>query len=235
MAEWTGRKRTLNSLEYDDPPPANAAPSDRAAAPEAPGAIASPQIPGQTPDRPSVPGYERGELPPPASTLRPLTEYGSAQRMLRLFTPPPGTELVPSDWEQGPASFEELRKLDPALNTPERPLRGYGLGLGRQALALAAAMPEALAAETAAELAATAEPAGIVAPVETAAQGDVPMGAIAGDGTVNCPPEFPVKGNAQSMIDHAPESRVYGQTIPEFCFATAEAAEAAGFRATRQH
>ena len=70
-------------------------------------------------------------LPPLASNRRPLTEYGSAQRLLGLFTPAPGTELQASDWEQGPSSTEELRKADPALLTPIRPLGGVGLGIGR--------------------------------------------------------------------------------------------------------
>lgn len=58
-------------------------------------------------------------------------------------------------------------------------------------------------------------------------------GSVPGDGTHNCPPGFPIKANAQSQIYHLPESRSYDQTIPELCFATAEGAEAAGFRASR--
>ena len=62
---------------------------------------------------------------------------------------------------------------------------------------------------------------------------DVPLGAIAGDGTAICPPEFPIKGNAQSRIFHAPGQVSYPPTIAEFCFASPEAAEAAGFRQSR--
>ena len=58
-------------------------------------------------------------------------------------------------------------------------------------------------------------------------------GSVPGDGTHHCPPGFPIKANAQSQIYHLPESSSYHQTIPEFCFATAEGAEAAGFRASR--
>ena len=82
-------------------------------------------------------------LPPLASNRRPLSEYGTAQRLLRLFTPAPGEELQASDWEQGPSAMEELRKADPALLTPIRPLGGIGLGIGRTAPAIA---PEALEA-----------------------------------------------------------------------------------------
>jgi hypothetical protein len=167
-------------------------------------------------------------------TRRPLTEYDTAQRLLGLFTPPPGATLTAADWEQGPSSGEELRKANPALLTPERPLSGYGLGLGRSAPALAA-----VAVEEIAELAPAAEAPPAVPP---AAQGltaaattpgatpEPPAGAVHGTGTADCPPGFPIKGNAQSLIYHTPESRVYEQTIPEFCFSTAEAAEAAGFR-----
>jgi hypothetical protein len=59
-----------------------------------------------------------------------------------------------------------------------------------------------------------------------------PTGAVEGDGTTDCPPDYPVKGNADSGIYHEPSSRSYSQTIPEYCFATAGAAEAAGFVAS---
>ena len=60
-----------------------------------------------------------------------------------------------------------------------------------------------------------------------------PFGAIAGDGSSSCPPEYPIKGNAQSMIYHEPGQVSYPPTVPEFCFASAEAAEAAGYRQSR--
>lgn len=62
---------------------------------------------------------------------------------------------------------------------------------------------------------------------------EVPLGAIAGDGTPNCPPNFPIKGNATSKIYHEPGQVSYPPTVAEFCFASAEAAEAAGFRQSR--
>ena len=45
------------------------------------------------------------------------------------------------------------------------------------------------------------------------------------------PDGFPVKGNANSRKYHTPESPYYDATIAEVWFATAEAAEAAGFDA----
>jgi len=62
---------------------------------------------------------------------------------------------------------------------------------------------------------------------------DAPAGAVAGDGTAICPPRFPVKGNLSSKIYHLPGQVMYPQTVPEFCFASAEVAEAAGYRPSR--
>ena len=44
------------------------------------------------------------------------------------------------------------------------------------------------------------------------------------------PDGFPVKGNADSMLYHTPESPFYGRTKAEVWFTTADAAEAAGFQ-----
>lgn len=237
MAEWTGRKRTLNSIMPVGQPPVDAASDHLPPPPSAPGATDSPQLPGATPDTPNLPGKPRGSQRPLGSNRRPLTEYGSAQRFLRLFTPEPGADLEASDWEQGPAAFEEMRKADPAQLTPFRPLEGYGLGIGRAAVAIAPAESEAISG---ADEPLPAVPSVVEAPAAppvapaasiTAAPGDVPAGAVRADASAVCPPEFPVKGNAQSKIFHTTESRVYEQTIPEFCFSSAEAAEAAGFRA----
>ncbi|MCA9877896.1 MAG: hypothetical protein KC442_08940, partial [Thermomicrobiales bacterium] len=132
MAEWTGRKRTLNSVVPVGNPPVDAA-SDHLPPPPAPGAEHSPQRPGETPDTPSLIGKPRGSSQPLASVPRPLTEYGTAQRRLGMYAFPAGVEVKPEDWEQGPSSQEEARKANPALGTPKRPLAGYGLGLGRAA------------------------------------------------------------------------------------------------------
>jgi hypothetical protein len=240
MAEWTGIRRTLNSIGPREIPPVEPVIDHSPPAPPAPGATSSPQMPGETPDDPDLPGRRRGVLPPLPSNRRPLTEYGTAQRLLRLFTPPPGADLAASDWEQGPTTFEERRKADPALLTPFRPLEGYGLGIGRRAPAIAAAEEfEAIAGAdepvpappTVAHPAEAAPPvAAVVDAPPPMALTDIPAGAVLGDGTANCPPAYPVKGNAQSKIFHTAASRVYEQTIPEICFATPQDAEAAGFR-----
>lgn len=67
----------------------------------------------------------------------------------------------------------------------------------------------------------------------TDAETDVPEGAVRGDGTGECPDDYPIKGNATSKLYHSPGSPSYKRTVPEFCFATTEAAEAAGFNPTK--
>jgi large subunit ribosomal protein L22 len=66
---------------------------------------------------------------------------------------------------------------------------------------------------------------------ETAAVADAPYGEgshapLPGDAM---PEGFEIKGNADSMKYHLPGTRYYAATIAEVWFATAEAAEAAGF------
>jgi hypothetical protein len=144
MAEWTGQKRTLNSIPSEDDPPLDDTSVHVPKTPQAPAATTSPQLPGMTPDQPDLPGRPRGSLPPLVSNRRPLSEYGTAQRLLGMFTPAPGEQLQPSDWEQGPAAMAELRKADPALLTPIRPLGGHGLGIGRSTPAIAREALEAI-------------------------------------------------------------------------------------------
>jgi len=43
------------------------------------------------------------------------------------------------------------------------------------------------------------------------------------------PEGFPIKGNADSMLYHTPDSPHYEQTVPEIWFATEDDAEAAGY------
>ena len=60
-----------------------------------------------------------------------------------------------------------------------------------------------------------------------------PFGAVRGDRTITCPDGYPIKANAQSRIYHEPGQVSYPQTVAEFCFASGEAAEAAGYRRSR--
>ncbi|MDQ3657631.1 MAG: hypothetical protein M3457_21460 [Chloroflexota bacterium] len=103
----------------------------RSNAPLAPGANRSPQVPGQVPDRSSVPSH--GELPvdlPTGEVRRPIAEYGSAQRIMGVYEASDGNENDPARFEQTTVSYEELRKADPSLRTPVRPTLGYALAEG---------------------------------------------------------------------------------------------------------
>jgi hypothetical protein len=54
------------------------------------------------------------------------------------------------------------------------------------------------------------------------------------NGAHECPPAYPIKGNSKSHIYHLPGGGSYNATIPNMCFATEEAAQAAGYRATKR-
>lgn len=69
--------------------------------------------------------------------------------------------------------------------------------------------------------------------LDAEAAADAPFGAVPGDGSAVCPPDYPIKGNQQSLIYHEPGQTSYAATIPEFCFASGEAAVAAGYRQSR--
>jgi hypothetical protein len=48
-----------------------------------------------------------------------------------------------------------------------------------------------------------------------------------------CPPEFPVKGNANSFIYHTPQGLFYTRTKAEVCFTSEHAAQQHGYRSSR--
>lgn len=119
MAEWSGprhrRRGTPEALAADEHSPD---------VPEAPGAVASPQLPGQVPDRSSIAGQFSTRVTPSPNPRRPLTEYQTAQRIMGVFRAEPGKEREPARFEQATASFEEIRKADPAQWPPGRPVAG---------------------------------------------------------------------------------------------------------------
>jgi hypothetical protein len=73
----------------------------------------------------------------------------------------------------------------------------------------------------------------VAAAIAAADAGGVPPGAVRGDGSRECPPVYPIKGNQSAMVYHVPGSPTYQSTIAELCFSSVESAEAAGFRATK--
>ncbi|MEY2443672.1 MAG: large subunit ribosomal protein [Ilumatobacteraceae bacterium] len=54
-------------------------------------------------------------------------------------------------------------------------------------------------------------------------------GSVKAAGEEEAPEGYEIKGNASSMLYHVPGSAFYNRTVPEYWFASAEAAEAAGF------
>ncbi|MGC4107798.1 MAG: hypothetical protein QM753_15865 [Thermomicrobiales bacterium] len=109
--------------------------------PPAPGASASPQVPGQVPDRSSL--WGRGQLPvPPVSgeIQRPRSERRTSQGILGVYTAHDGNDEDPARFEQATVAYEEVRKAQPYLRTPLRPAPGYALADGTRA-----ASPEILA------------------------------------------------------------------------------------------
>ncbi len=48
-----------------------------------------------------------------------------------------------------------------------------------------------------------------------------------------CPDGYPIKANDNSMIFHVPGGRFYDRTVPERCYADADAATADGYRAAK--
>lgn len=63
--------------------------------------------------------------------------------------------------------------------------------------------------------------------------GAVPDGAVAGDGSITCAEGYPVKANPASGIYHLPGQVGYDRLAAGLCFASAELAEGAGYRASR--
>jgi hypothetical protein len=97
--------------------------SVRPISPPAPGASVSPQRPGMTPDRSTIPGKFGTSVPRAATKRRPLTQYGTAEEIMQVFKRRPEEQIASTDFEQANASFEELRKANPAQIPPVRPAR----------------------------------------------------------------------------------------------------------------
>ena len=65
---------------------------------------------------------------------------------------------------------------------------------------------------------------------EAAPAAELPAGAVVGNADGSAPEGYEIKGNADSGLYHVPGSAFYNRTVAEFYFASAEAAEAAGFQ-----
>ncbi len=99
---------------------------------------------------------------------------------------------------------------------------------------IAEASPSGIDYEEPMHEASNAKPSPSATSDESGTNVDAPVGAVAGDGSATCPPGYPIKGNASSMIYHAPGRASYNGTVPEWCFATEEDALNAGYRAPKR-
>lgn len=139
MAEWTGRKQRRQSATDPEASHRNQERNETPQGPEAPGAISSPQLPGEVPDRSTVPGQFATRVPRATSVQRPLTEEGTAQAIMNVYAASLETAMDPARFEQATASYEEMRKANPAQLPPTRPGPGYAL---RQGDAMASELQE---------------------------------------------------------------------------------------------
>lgn len=57
--------------------------------------------------------------------------------------------------------------------------------------------------------------------------------SVPGDGTATARDGYPIKGNGRSGIYHVPGGFAYDRTVASICFRSVEAAQAAGFRASK--
>jgi hypothetical protein len=82
----------------------------------------------------------------------------------------------------------------------------------------------------------SAQPAPTAAPSQPATppQPAQQAGSVAPADEWNCPASHPFKGNRNSMIYHPPGGRYYNKTKPEECFASADDAVNAGYRAPKR-
>jgi hypothetical protein len=81
----------------------------------------------------------------------------------------------------------------------------------------------------------TTRPETVITPMSEEVEIDDPVEQwLPQNGEHDCPEAFPIKGNATSKIYHLPTGASYSATIPNICFATEEAAQAAGFHAAKR-
>lgn len=104
-----------------------------------------------------------------------------------------------------------------------------GVGLEQKTAQIEEMTADLAAARREADLAAarrTAEADAALAAVQAAAAHG---GAVPGDGTAECPEDYPIKGSIPSNVYHEPGQLAYSRVVAEVCFQSATAAEAAGF------
>jgi ribosomal protein S6 len=196
--------------------------------------------------------YAAAQAASAAAEVEAADAYAAAQAQSAAVAVEPETEPETAEATSAiePVSAEEARDevLEAASAAVETTTRLAAEEVQTDALTAEAEALEATGAELAiepveavaerveleAEAAAALEKTEAAVAAETAeADADLPAGAVRGDGSGECPDDYPIKGNATSKLYHSPGSPSYKRTAPEFCFASTEAAEAAGFKPTK--
>ncbi len=125
------------------------------------------------------------------------------------------TKIGPRKGDNAPMAVIELVK-ESVEDSRKAKARGAGKSAAKPAAKKAPAKVEEVVAEPVVE-------------ADAAVAEDVPSygeGSYVGE---NAPEGYDIKGNADSMKFHTPDSQWYDQTVAEVWFNSAEAAEAAGF------
>ena len=137
------------------------------------------------------------------------------------------TKTLPRKGDNAPMAVIELVSQKTVTDEAERARRVAA----SKASAAPAAAAEAPVDE--AEVAETEAPQAVAEVEESASTENAPYGEGSHaplDDPAEAPAGFEVKGNADSMLYHVPGSAHYASTVAEVWFASAEAAEAAGFQ-----
>jgi large subunit ribosomal protein L17 len=144
------------------------------------------------------------------------------------------TKIGPRKGDNAPMAVIELVEALTAKAETIQEAEAATKKTAKKAPAKKAAAKKSAATEEPAEPAAADTEAPDVDVEESTSTEEAPYGegshAALEDGSM--PDGFPVKGNANSMKYHTPESPAYQRTTAEVWFASPEAAEAAGFEAT---
>lgn len=138
------------------------------------------------------------------------------------------TKTMPRKGDNAPMAVIELVSAKTVTDEANRARRASA---SQQSAAAAEPKPADDSADTSSAEAEEAAEAAADATAEAAS--DAPYGAGSHAPLADpqeAPEGFPIKGNADSMLYHVPESSHYARTVAEVWFATPDDAEAAGFR-----
>ncbi len=144
-------------------------------------------------------------------------------------TAPPPTVAPPTATAIPPTAIRIPATAPRLVNTPAPTVAAASIALPTTPPATVTPMPTTPQSGQAGGLPpiVTLPPGTLVPPAVTTASAGT--GPVAGTGAT-CPAAYPVKGNDATKIYHVPGQRDYAATNARNCFATEQAAQAAGYR-----